>query len=129
LSGFDARFNSLQCLKDASAYSRKNENLYVIASAIVPGSGSMLNGYIGKGINSLLLNAASATGIALLVKHQLYINAVIWGGMVGLKFYVGNILLTKSLFERKEQLIKNQLANNCELIVKELLEDYPLNFR
>jgi hypothetical protein len=129
LSHLDPQFNALLCLKEASAYSRRNEGLFVAASAIIPGSGSMLNGNVAKGTTSLLLNAASVTGITLLAQNGLYANAVIWGMMVGLKFYTGNILLTKSLFEQKEMRIKNKLAENCELIVKDILKDYPLYFK
>lgn len=129
LSLKSADFNCLDCMNKVAAYGPKHMKAYVTASAIVPGSGSMLNGNVLKGASSLLFNAATGYMIYRLLSNRLYINAVGWGLGLGLKFYTGNIRLTQKLVNEKALKKKNKLAADCELKFSEVLRRYPLEFR
>ncbi len=122
----DPLFKDLTCFDDIINYNKKHLNFYLISSAIVPGSGSALNGYVLKGLLSLAITSASAYAIVKMVEYGLYVNAVLWGTGVGLKFYAGNISLTEKLFYKAETKHKNKLATACELKLKSILEKYPL---
>jgi hypothetical protein len=125
----DSAFKSLACFAGITNYSRKHRNFYLLSSAILPGSGAIMNGYVIKGAVSLALAAGSVYGIVKMVEYGLYINAVLWGTGVGLKFYTGNIRLTENLFYKAEARQKNKLATACELNLKTLLTKYPVNLR
>jgi hypothetical protein len=129
LSAFDTLFNCLNCFYDIVNYNRKHLNFYLISSAIIPGSGTVMNGYILKGLLSLALTAGSVYGIIKLVEYGLYINAVLWSTGVGLKFYTGNIKLTEQAFYKAETKKKNKLTNNCELKLKNVLNKYPITLK
>ena len=129
LSSEDSSLGCLSCLNKINSYKRPHKKLYVIASAIIPGSGSMMNGNVLKGVTSLTLNSAAGFATYLLIKNNLYANAFLLGTGLILKFYPGNIRLTQVLFDRKEERKKNKLANDCELKLKKVLEKYPLSFR
>lgn len=125
----DAVFSSLSCFMEVGAYEKKHLNRYLISSAILPGSGSMMTGYVVRGFISLTLVAGSVYGVMKLVEYGLYANAVLWGGGVGLKFYTGNIKLTEQLFFKSEARKKNKLATECELKLTEILDRYPLSLK
>jgi TM2 domain-containing membrane protein YozV len=125
----DTSFNCLSCFKEVAMYNKKHLNVYLLSSAILPGSGSMMNGYAFKGLVSLALTAGSVYGVIRLIDYGLYVNAVLWGSGVGLKFYTGNIKLTESLFYQSETKQKNKLANACELKVKKVLDKYPISLK
>ena len=129
LSAYDKSFDALSCMNKPYSYEIKHKVWYAVASAIVPGSGSMINGNVGKGTASLFMNAASATAIYFLIQNNLYLNAALWGTGLGIKFYTGNIKLTTSLVEQKEQRKKNTLAKYSKGVLDNLLIKYPLNFR
>lgn len=129
LTAYDKKFESLMCMNKIYAYTRKHKMFYPLASAIVPGLGSMLNGNVGKGFNSLVLSSASTYGVYALLQNNLYLNAIFWGTGVGLKLYVGNIKLTSKLVEEKELFKKNTLAVDCKCIFNKLSSDYPLEFK
>lgn len=129
LSSNNKKFESLFCMNKIYDYEIKNKNGYAIASALIPGLGSALNGNIGKGITSLAINSISAYVIYLFVQNNLYLNAVLWGSALGLKFYMGNIKLTTTLVEEKEALKKNTLAKDCKCVLDKLLVEYPIDFK
>jgi hypothetical protein len=129
LSATDTLFKGLSCFCEIVSYNRKHLNLYLISSFILPGSGTIMNGYVFKGLVSLALTAASVYGIVKLIEYGLYVNAVLWGTGVGLKFYLGNIKLTENTFKKKELLKKNKLTNDCELKLKKVLDKYPVTLR
>lgn len=129
LSKTDRLFSNLQCVCDLAVYSKKHLNFYLVSSALIPGSGTIMNGYILKGLLSFALTAASVYAIVRLVEYGLYINAVLWGTGVGLKFYTGNIKLTEKMFYKKESHKKNKLATDCELKLRSVLEKYPLTLK
>ena len=106
-------FYQLLFFEDITNYNRKHLNRYLISSAVLPGSGAALNGYVLKGVLSLGLVSASAYAVAKMVEYGLYLNAVLWGTGVGLKFYVGNINLTEKLFYKAEAKQKNKLTKSC----------------
>jgi hypothetical protein len=126
LSSRDSIFSSLSCFTDVESYRRRHRNFYLVSSAIVPGSGTMMNGDVARGLLSLALTAGSVWGVTALVQHGLYINAVLWGTGAGLKFYTGNINLTDKTFRRREAVKKGQLADACELALQKVLLKYPL---
>jgi hypothetical protein len=119
----------LSCINKVMAYERKHKKAYVVASAVIPGSGSMANGNVGKGAVSLVLNAGVVYAVVALVKNHLIINAVCWGLALGTKFYTGNLMLTSRLVDQKEARKKSKLATDCELAYKKILDKYPLQFR
>lgn len=129
LSANDTIFSKLLCFNKLAGYERKHLNRYLISSAIIPGSGTALNGEPLRGALSLALSAASAYGIGMLWQYGLKLNAVFLGGNIGLKFYTGNIRLTKKAFERKEKRQREKLAQPCEAALKKVLEKYPLNWK
>lgn len=129
LSEKDSSLACLSCLHSINEYKRPHKKFYVAASAILPGSGTMLNGNVLKGFNSLALNSSAGVVTYLLIKNNLYANAVLLGGAMFLKFYSGNIRLTRVLFDRKEADKKNTLANDCERNLKKVLEKYPVEFK
>lgn len=125
----DSSFNSLRCFSNIAGYERRHLNFYLIASAVLPGSGTMMNGSVVKGVVSFALAAGSVYGIVQLVQYGLYINAVLWGSGIGLKFYTGNLRLTERTFYQREEQKKNRLAKDCESEVKKLMERYPLTLK
>jgi hypothetical protein len=129
LANKDSLFGQLSCFGELYNYHRKYHNFYLLASAVIPGSGSALNGYPLKGVMSLAITSASAFAIVKMIEYSLYINAVLWGTGVGLKFYLGNINLTQKLFEQAEARQKNKIASRCELGLKKILERYPLTLK
>jgi hypothetical protein len=129
LSRKDPMFHDLNCFADVAAYERKHLNFYLVSSALIPGSGTIMNGYILKGLVSLALTSASVYGIVKLVEYGLYINAVLWGSGVGLKFYTGNIKLTEKSFYGAEKKKKNKLTSDCELKLKHILNKYPVTLK
>ncbi|MFL5753195.1 MAG: hypothetical protein ACJ76F_07305 [Bacteroidia bacterium] len=119
----------LSCINKVMAYKRQHRKAYLAASAVVPGSGSIANGNVGKGATSLALNGGVVYAVYALMKNNLYFNAISWGLALGVKFYTGNLRLTSKLFYEKEEKKKNKLAAACELNYKRVLDQYPLQFR
>lgn len=129
LTSYNKQFGSLSCLNELYEQEIKNKIWYPIASALLPGLGSIINGNLDKGASSLAINAAAGYAIYLLIQNNLYLNAIFWGTGVGLKFYVGNIKLTTRLVEEKALLKKNTLAADCKCVLNELLIEHPLEFK
>lgn len=129
ISEKDSLFISVACLKDVMQYNRKQRGIYIVASAIVPGLGSMLNGNVFKGMSSLAVNSASLYVTHLLTTGNLYINAITWGLILIPKFYIGNLHLTNRLFEQKENRKRNQLHYSCKKVLEKLIVSYPLEFK
>ena len=129
LKSKDSSTSCLSCLDQLIKYERKAKKRFVIASRIIPGLGSIANGNILKGTVSLALTATIAAGIYTLVANNLYANAFLWGFPTAMKFYNGQIRLTKKLFDQKAFQKKNKLAAMCELDLSKILKKYPLNFK
>jgi hypothetical protein len=125
----DSIFLNLDCFARVAVYERRHLNLYKLSSAIIPGSGIIMNGNAGKGILAMTLTAASVYGVVAMINAGVYINAALWGTGLGLKFYTGNIRLTEKVFREKELKQKNKLATLCELKLEKVLEKYPVNLK
>lgn len=98
-------------------------------SYVVPGSGTIASGYVGKGITSLAITGGLATGIYFLVVNKLYLNAAFVAFPWFAKFYGGQTRLTKKLTEQKELKRKNKMASYCSEKLSALLQKYPLQFK
>lgn len=122
----DSSFACLSCFAELSRYKRKHHDLSILSSAIVPGSGTMANGRVIKGMVSLALTAGSVYGVVRLAEAGLYLNAALWGSGLGLKFYVGNLNLTDKTFYEKENKHRQKMATACEENLKKLLQKYPI---
>lgn len=122
-------FSCLSCVLKTMDYHLKGKGAYTAASAVVPGSGSMALGYVGKGATSLITNGAVAYGLYLLIQNQLYANAAFMGVTFGIRFYSGNLRLTRHLFDQKESRRRNLLAEDCRKAYEKFLLLYPLNFK
>lgn len=122
-------FDSLTCINTMYEFSIAHKKRYTVASAILPGFGSMLNGNIAKGFTSLTITGATGCAVYLMATSNLYLSALLYAYAVGAKFYFGNIALTQKVVSEKEELKKNALAKNCKCILNRVLEKYPLNFK
>lgn len=91
----DRTLQSLDCLCTLLESNQYNKKWPIVASAIVPGSGLILTGYVGKGGGALLLNGALVAGTLVLLSTHLYASAFFLGAGVLPKTYAGNIALTK----------------------------------
>ncbi len=107
----------------------KGNNLKKVSSFIVPGSGLIINGNIGKGLVSLSLN----TGIILLVRYLILSNAwgnsILWGTNLIGKFYLGNYRLTLKEIEIKNLYKKRMRTEKSAHILNDILGKYPLNLK
>jgi hypothetical protein len=124
----DSSVACLECLNKVFVYELKHKKLLRIMSYIVPGSGTIASGYIGKGLTSLAVTTGLATGIYFLVANKLYFNAAFAVFPWFAKFYGGQTRLTKKMTEQKESLRKNKMASSCAEKLSVLLQKYPLRF-
>ncbi len=126
LANYDVVFLDLQSFIHLANYEKKHRKAYLLASALVPGAGSVALGYPVKGLTSTAVNAAVVYAIIQLSKHNLYANAILWGTGFGLKFYLGNIALTDKLFTKRERSKVLKLETTCKQAVSDLIKKYPL---
>jgi len=75
----DSLFQCLSCLSEINQVKNLNKKFKLISSAIVPGSGLILNGNLLKGITATSANALSGYFIYYLINKENYINALGWG--------------------------------------------------
>lgn len=129
LQKLDPSYSCMSCLNDLVRYTKKHKLFYSISSALVPGSGSMMLGYIIKGLISTSMVAGSAYLLYTLFTEQLYINSFVWGAGLTFKFYIGNIKLTEKLFDQKENKIRNKKAVKCEEKLSILLQKDKIDFK
>jgi len=102
---------------------------FVLAGAIIPGSGLMAEGFVGKGLTALMLNSAVGLALAAMIRANLYFNIATWGVMLVQKFYIGQLNLTSNLFRSRHP---RKLARQHELLRQELatlLLKYPLQYK
>lgn len=125
----DSNLRCLDCLNEVYSYQRRGRPWIVFASYLVPGSGSMINGNVLRGVVSLALCAATGGGTFLLAWHGLYFNALFTTFPWFAKFYGGQVRLTKKLFDEKQLKRKNKLAKKCGDELLKVLDKYPLDFR
>jgi len=63
----------------------------VLLSSIVPGSGQMLSGSPGRGLNALVLNAGLGAGVAALARDGRMVEAALLFSLGFLRYYHGNL--------------------------------------
>jgi len=129
LSKRDTVFKCLSCLQKDEYANEKNKKLKIISSAFIPGLGMILNGDVIKGLTSTALNASSIILINYLILNQSYINALSWGFSLGLKFYTGNLKLTESLIDKKQNKKLKMESVYCKNKWQIILDNYPLKFK
>jgi len=129
LSKTDTLFACMHCLGAVGQEVRaRSEVTYVFSSALLPGSGMFLLGDARRGASALAINAGIVVLIYLFCKEALFINALGWGGALITKFYLGNMQLTRVLYQRK---LAKKIADrdvDCQTQIKMRLQKYPLRF-
>ena len=125
---YDSIFNQLKCLNFTND-NKELSNKYVRYSKIIPGLGTFLTGEKKKGMVSFFITGLTTLSVLELVKHQLYFNAIGFTLVYWLKFYQGNVYLTKDIIEKKEKEKENDSINSCEVVLRKILLKYPLNFK
>jgi len=63
----------------------------VLFSSIVPGSGQMLSGSPGRGLNAFLLNVGLGTGAGVLARDRRFVEAALLFSLGFLRYYHGNL--------------------------------------
>lgn len=129
LTLLDSNFSCLNCLIEIQQYELKHKSFLKNTSFFIPGMGMLLNGNVLKGSTSLLLNTGTVFAIRWLLQQNLYVNMISWGSNLAMKFYAGNIQLTKKLIDKKEDKQRKKLADNCELLTQKIVSEFPLFFR
>lgn len=125
----DTAFAQLTCILETQDYALKHKEFKKIMAYILPGSGLLLNGNYGKGITSMTLNTGTVFAVSWLLKQNLTFNAVAWGSNLIIKFYLGGINLTSKSIDNKEKSLQKKRANNCALLVNDLMTKYPLHYK
>lgn len=118
----------ISCLQNVYGVPVRKGVGYSIASAIVPGSGLIMQGSVLKGLITLSVNAAIIYGLYSLWIAALPINAVLWAVTWFPKFYLGNIKASQSLFQQKLIEKKSALNMECQRALSDFLNRYPLSY-
>jgi hypothetical protein len=125
----DSLIQALTCYQSVLDYQKTRKNYFVLASALIPGSGMLSANKPKQGFTSLALNTATVYFIYILAQHNLYANAITWGFILGQKFYLGNLALTQKLVEEAEAKQRQVLAKACENTVFQLLKKHSLSYK
>ncbi len=104
----------------------KGQSVKKVLSLLLPGSGLMVNGNVGKGGLALGINGSIVLLIRYLIVQQAYINAVLMGANLVGKFYFGNLRLLDREIAEKEKRKKNERTEKSALILNQLLNRYPI---
>ena len=96
---------------------------------IVPGLGTLFAGDVLNGFGSLLTVGGSGLGVYYLLKNNLRWGTGIWGYLLFVRFYNGNIQLTKKNVLKLEEKKRNKIALKCYTEVQKVLNKYPIDFR
>jgi len=124
----DSLLKCLSCMTEINHVKNLNKKIKLISSAIVPGSGLILNGNLLKGLTATSVNGLSAYFIYYLITKENYVNAFGWGFSMWLKFYSGNLKLTEKSIDIKRELLISDKAKTCENQLKLILSHYPINY-
>jgi hypothetical protein len=117
------------CLLYENERQLKKRRNYILSSYIIPGTGLMLKGYYIKGATSLLLNTGGLYLFYILVKNNLYVNAISYSLLTLVKFYQGNLVYSQKVIA-KRSLKKQQVINEkCHQQLQQLLMANPINFK
>lgn len=125
----DSSLACMKCFYDLLNKKSKSGNGYMISSGIIPGSGLIALGKPLKGLTSMALLGGMAYGVYSLGQYNLYINAINWSLNLGLKFYIGQIKLTKKEFDKKQTKKKSFLNKKCKANYLEVLNNYNLTYK
>jgi hypothetical protein len=125
----DTAFKCFQCLNDLMKTTSKNKKFKTISSYVIPGSGSVMNGNVLLGATSLIIFSAGIVGIYALIIHEVYLNAALTVFPWAVKFYRGQIKLTKKLITAKDQKRKYKKAERCKEKFSPLLDKYEPRFK
>ena len=125
----DSTFDCFDCFKEVKAYKLKRKRIYIISSMIVPGLGTLFAGDALNGFGSVLTVGGSGLGVYYLIKNNLHWGTGIWGYLLFVRFYKGNIQLTKENVLKLEDKKRNKLALKCYTEVQKVLNKYPIDFR
>lgn len=98
-----------------------------ISAFVIPGSGLIINGNVGKGLLSMGLNTGTVFFVGYLISNNAWVNAALWGTNLIGKFYVGGFKLTSKEIEKKENAKKKKRTENSALILEQILAKYPLS--
>jgi hypothetical protein len=102
---------------------------YMISSGVIPGSGLVAIGKPLKGIASIVLIGGMSYGVYSLIQSNMYINAINWSLNLGMKFYLGQIKLTKKEFDKKQNKKRSILNKKCKANYLEVLTKYNLTYK
>ena len=125
----DSIIDCVECLADVNAFKMKRKGAYIMASRLVPGFGTMFTGDLFNGIGSILTVGGSGVGVYYLFTSNLYWGTGIWGYLFLVRFYKGNVNLTKDKVIKLEKKKRNRLAKNCFEEIQDVLINYPIDFR
>lgn len=125
----DTAFRSMKELGYVRWKVEEPRQWYILAGAILPGSGLMAEGYVLKGLTAMILNSGTAIAIIALLRANLYVNVATWGFLLVQKFYLGHLNLTKNLSEKAhpKRLKKQEAQYQSQLQM--LLQRYPLDWK
>lgn len=124
----DASFVELSPLH-APVKESKGTLIKKIGAFVLPGSGLIINGNVGKGILSLGLNTGTVFLVRYLIINNAYANAFLWGTNLISKFYLGGVRLTSIEIEKKNKKKKRMRAQQRTRTLENSLKEYPLNLR
>lgn len=120
----------LACLStNFNLKSKKKLNTFLIASGILPGSGTIMNGKIVPGLTSTAISAAMVYAVVTMFSQSLPVSAVVWGILWELKFYRGNLMLTERAYNDRMNKKENALRNDCQMHLRNALDTHKVNFR
>ena len=125
----DTALNCIDCLSLIPYYRLKNKLGFIWASRLVPGLGTVLTGDIYNGLGSVITLGGASYGVCHLFLNKMYLSTGVWGYLFIPRFYFGNIRITKYKLKKLEEKRRAKLAIDCELTIKKLLINYPIDFR
>jgi len=122
----DSSFACLSCINDIYKYELKNKKHYKLASRIIPGLGTTLAGDEILGLVSTTLHAALVYSVVVLVKSNMYVNAVAIGASLIPRIYAGNLVLTEKTVNNLEAKKRSEFSFECQTKISLLLKSYPI---
>ncbi len=118
--GYDSCYIE-ELYREASRNANRNMNIPMLSSAIIPGSGQVIEGYYQEGINAFLLNSFLA-GITIFTFYRLYpLDAILTMYPFVRRYYLSNIFNTKELAIKKRDTIQIEIYNELLDYVSQLI--------
>jgi hypothetical protein len=107
----------------------KGNTFKKVSSLLLPGSGLLINGNIGKGLLSMSLNTGTFFFVRFLISNNAWVNSVLWGSNLVGKFYLGGYRLTSKEIDNKERRKQKMRAETSAHLLTSILVKYPLSLR